>query len=405
MTKEDLLKIIGDGKHSVTFVLRSGSIWCYDITKHSDLCLKNPYGTERIYVRTRDGEYPMAGLEDIDRAFVGVTKTLESTFGYIGSDPEFFYEKDGVVVPSSEVLTTDFPHVIRDGVQGELNPSPDSCRQRSGGHFLEALNQAIDFGMLAGAELSLKQAVEVPDSVWDRMSEQDKEFGCNPTLNVYKEDIEKPSGTETRLRSAGGHVHISLSKVHKLRHRTFVKLLDIVVGNTLVLIDRDPANKARRTIYGRAGEYRLKEYGVEYRVPSNFWIRHYILWSGLAALVRNAIALLTNGHGRALLRHMDMDKVREAINNNDYELALENYKRFVEYLDKHCISFGVGLGLTYREKFLIWATNKNPLSYFPSNASELRSYFEQRKGYGEGRFIYSGGGFEYFLNKIVKHDS
>ena len=404
MTREDILKIIGDGKQSITFVLDSGSMWCYDISRHSEIGIKDYFGTDRISVKINGNTFHAVELRTIVRAFVGVTKVLKSTFAYIGSDPEFFYEKDGVVVPSSEVLASDHTHVIRDGVQGELNPSPDNCRQRSGARFLEALEEAIGYGMLAGADLSLKQAVEVPDSVWDRMSDQDKEFGCNPTLNVYKEDIEKPSGTETRLRSAGGHVHISLSKAHKLRHRTFVKLLDIVVGNTLVLIDRDPANKTRRTIYGRAGEYRLKEYGVEYRVPSNFWIRHYILWSGLAALVRNAIALLTNGHGRALLRHMDMDKVREAINNNDYDLALENYKRFISYLDKNNLSFDVGLGLTLREKFLVWATSKNPLSYFPSNASELRSYFEQRKVYS-GRFIYDGGGFEYFLNNIVKHDS
>ncbi len=53
-----------------------------------------------------------------------------------GCDPEFFFLKDGEVVESASVIVDgrsgDRNIIITDGVQAELNPQPDTCRQSLG---------------------------------------------------------------------------------------------------------------------------------------------------------------------------------------------------------------------------------------------------------------------------------
>ena len=45
--------------------------------------------------------------------------------------------------------------------------------------------------------------------------------------------------------------------------------MDLFLGCPSIILDKD--NK-RRELYGKAGAYRNKPYGVEYRTLSNFWL-------------------------------------------------------------------------------------------------------------------------------------
>jgi hypothetical protein len=47
--------------------------------------------------------------------------------------------------------------------------------------------------------------------------------------------------------------------------------LDITLGLRTLDWDRD---RIRRSMYGKAGAYRPKPYGIEYRTPSNKWVSH-----------------------------------------------------------------------------------------------------------------------------------
>jgi hypothetical protein len=66
-----------------------------------------------------------------------------------------------------------------------------------------------------------------------------------------------------------------------------VKQLDWYLGGWSLKHDSDPT---RRTLYGRAGACRLKSYGVEYRVLSNFWMttadRRKAVWNRMQLAVK-----------------------------------------------------------------------------------------------------------------------
>jgi hypothetical protein len=62
----------------------------------------------------------------------------------------------------------------------------------------------------------------------------------------------------------GGHIHISEYNVDLIRY------MDLYLGVPSILMDTDTR---RRELYGKAGAYREKPWGLEYRVLSNFWYK------------------------------------------------------------------------------------------------------------------------------------
>lgn len=104
-------------------------------------------------------------------------------------------------------------------------------------------------------------------------------FGCQPDLCVWTRSINEPTSHEmmsfptlngvVSYRVAGAHVHVSFTCAGEesslVEKELMVKALDCYVGLPLTIIssmkDRD-----RRKFYGRAGAFRIKPYGIEYRV-------------------------------------------------------------------------------------------------------------------------------------------
>lgn len=304
-----------------------------------------------------------------------VKKVIEYRFSpYFGCDPELFITTgSGEVVGAEKVLPEDGNlnvsksslygggnNIVLDGVQIELNPPPDPCRAN--------LSNSIQAAMIKLREhlktqwemkVSFASVVSVDQKELDSLSEKAKVFGCMPSENVYDKGATVTANPTTYLkRSAGGHIHLGLSRVPAMmeRREDLVKLMDILVGNTCVLIDRDPEAAERRKNYGRAGEHRLPTHGLEYRTLSNFWMRSYPLMSFVMGMSRFACNVLDEEMAESLnaqkrdaylkqypgwpafselLEKVNLQEVKEAINENDLQLALKNWEVVKGFISDH----------------------------------------------------------------------
>jgi hypothetical protein len=111
-----------------------------------------------------------------------------------------------------------------------------------------------------------------PESLQSRQAQV---FGCEPDFNAWEmceNNVDRSDPEIANLRTAGGHIHVSFlengatpSLEAGIR---LVKVLDVTLGLPSIL--RDP-DSTRRLLYGKAGAFRPKPYGIEYRTLSNFW--------------------------------------------------------------------------------------------------------------------------------------
>ena len=310
---------------------------------------------------------------------------FEPSFGTVfGCDPEIFVtrasgrvRKRRAAVGSERFLPPagiygDGSGVTRDGVQAELHITPGGCRQGAAGRLASAmtlLNAAVE---AARAELRIpslavtfKPMISLTPADLRQLSPEARQLNCKPSLNAYGRKQVIVDGNTYTHRTASGHIHLGTGLITKklVDPVDVVKILDVLVGIPTVLIDRDPSQIIRREIYGLAGEYRLPKHGLEYRVPSNFWLLDYKLASmifGLARLAANvAEGFIRNSRQQwakdALLDRVDFDKVQQAINTNDVDIALCIYKEsirpFAEQLPVY-YSFGSGTVMDNFEYFI-----------------------------------------------------
>lgn len=273
----------------------------------------------------------------------------------LGCDPEFFFKSKGEVIGAEkfipeEGIAHDANHggqskFIIDGVQAELNPSPSNCRANLANEIAACFNMLSKQITKSGKDISVdfSRTIEISKENLMELNEKAREFGCAPSMSTNKKKaaikINKIDPMEYRIRAAGGHIHIGKTDFNKgltraltTDHIKTVNMLDILCGNTAVLVDRDEGNIERRKVYGRAGEFRLPEHGLEYRTLSNFWLTAYPLMSFSFGMARLAVQLVADERHsdefyEAFTSSVKAKKIRDAINNNDFDLAMENFKR------------------------------------------------------------------------------
>ena len=160
-------------------------------------------------------------------------------------------------------------------------------------------------------------------------SEQAQTFGCDPDYSVW---LMQPNHVDTsnpelrELRTAGGHVHVSFDidengtppGVEDVTR--VVKTLDLYLGVPSVLFDKDTT---RRAFYGKAGAFRPKSYGVEYRVLSGFWFSDPLYSDWVYESVHDAFRWLRNRRPERLDETLEQHSqdIQAAINNADKALA------------------------------------------------------------------------------------
>lgn len=203
----------------------------------------------------------------------------------VGCDPELFVRKDGSLVSGYGLIpgTKRQPHPVKDGavqVDGmalEFNTKPAATQEQ----FLNNIKSVMQelAGMIPGYELVPESVANFGLEYIKKQPREATELGCDPDYNAYIMDANpKPDG-EVPFRTASGHVHIGWTEgeeAHENAHFTrcgmVAKQMDILLGVPSILFDADGA--ARRELYGKAGCFRPKSYGVEYRTLSNKWLKN-----------------------------------------------------------------------------------------------------------------------------------
>lgn len=212
----------------------------------------------------------------------------------IGADPELFIinTKTSQVVSAIGLIpgekgnpyrSPDMPEGFGleiDNILAEFNIPPVSIGELgcddAGVEFIHNIeymkNYIKDYVSAKDPNLGIlcKASMEVPD---DQLKDPGAlEFGCDPDFNVYTGSVNpKPEPTNTNLRSAGFHIHIGYDNFNIDDSLNIVKRLDLYLGLTSVILDPDTK---RRSLYGKAGCFRLTDYGVEYRVISSAMMRN-----------------------------------------------------------------------------------------------------------------------------------
>lgn len=245
----------------------------------------------------------------------------------IGADPELFVQNDAGVFINGHGLVPgnkENPHKVADGavqVDGmalEFNINPAASRQEFVNN-VKSVRAQLDAMVLGGRVVAAPVARFDPDYFKQQPAES-LELGCDPDYNAWIMAPNMPPEGDQPFRTAAGHIHTGwTSGEDVLDFDFFMKCGEIIrhLDNTVGLwtVVQDPDSHERRSMYGRAGSFRPKPYGVEYRVPSNFWVDSCP--GEMYDQVMSAMNQYDNGNV------LDNEEVVDIINNSDTQAAEE----------------------------------------------------------------------------------
>lgn len=215
----------------------------------------------------------------------------------IGADPEFFVRKAtksgrGQFISAHDLVpgTKEAPYKVEhgavqvDGMALEYNIDPASSAEEFVFNNLAVLTQLKKM-VGPGLEFVFNPVCHFSDRVWANASEEEQVLGCTPDFNAYTGEQNPVPNNKAKFRTASGHIHIGWtegaapdSPEHFADCQIIIRELDTIFS----WIYHDQCNQGlvkkvdelkRRRLYGRAGAFRPKSYGCEYRTPSNTWLK------------------------------------------------------------------------------------------------------------------------------------
>lgn len=244
----------------------------------------------------------------------------------VGCDPEFFLKAaDGNFIGAfhylkgtkwhPESIDQDGSAILHDNVMVEFNTAPASNREqfilsvdKVLHHLRLRLPEEVEFSFLPSAHFQLNAL----------RSRAAKEFGCEPDFNAWLEGERNPNihCADRTLRTSGGHIHVGFEDSDQAARLNLIQHMDVFLGIPSILLDS--GGSERRLMYGKAGAFRPKAYGAEYRVLSNFWLQSQELkgWAFDATL--ETIGQLNEDF---CLDEEDVPLIVPTINNSDHKTA------------------------------------------------------------------------------------
>lgn len=258
----------------------------------------------------------------------------------IGTDPEFFMKK-------GEKYVSAIPHIAG---------SKHAPAQLPSGGTIQRDNVAVEFATVPAKDkddfvnqvrASMKDALSMipkdhtlavepsADFDEDQLDHPEAlEFGCDPDYNAWTVEMnEKPWCGSSGFRSCGAHIHVGglddngqpiegLEFLLDFKGKiNMVKGMDLFHGAVSTVLDNSEAAIRRRELYGKAGSHRPTEYGVEYRVLSNYWMKSPTLVMLMDSMTRDVADLVGSGKLEAILAEVGEDELQNVINDGNVEAA------------------------------------------------------------------------------------
>jgi hypothetical protein len=250
----------------------------------------------------------------------------------VGCDPEIFVKQNGVFLSAHNLIKGDkknpqkvpYGAVQVDGMALEFNIDPAHSEEE----FVLNVQQvfATIKAMVPTYEVV---ATPVADFSLEYLSAQPKEaleLGCDPDFNAWNSLANPRPDGDLPMRTASGHVHIGwadgksiLDASHLNDCELVARQCDFYLGLPSLIYD---SNTRRRTMYGKAGAYRPKSYGVEYRTLSNAWLNSKELMAWVYRATQKAVTSVMEGN---ILSEKYGD-IQDIINNSDVKAAMSIIK-------------------------------------------------------------------------------
>lgn len=250
----------------------------------------------------------------------------------IGTDPEFFPSKQGRIVSVAGLLgcskdkKLELASDVRlqeDNVLAEFDINP----QRGFEAFNDNVSRGLDLVNKKLAELDMELAYGVSSHIYSEeelksFGESAFVFGCTPDFNAYSGlKNPSPSASNPGLRTAGGHIHIGYAEAAEVSMKTQQLagvLCDYYLSLISVLLDPDTR---RKELYGKASCIRFKDYGIEYRSLSNFWVDNKTNRKTVYDQVEKVVKNLNMDHLMELHAKFPIEQLHQVINTNDVRTA------------------------------------------------------------------------------------
>lgn len=205
-----------------------------------------------------------------------------------------------------------------DNVGAELTIPP--CRTKE--EFYKYITEGRDGidRILSEHWLATKAVSSLRYSLEELLDPKAMEFGCEPAFDVYNQcEANRPTPEEVgNLRSFGAHIHIGWEGPKDFEIlETLVKICDLFLGVPSVLIDRD---QDRRTIYGGPGEFRICDYGIEYRTLGGYMLSSKVYIEWMFEQTMKAVDFFNKQEHFEKLFSAGYD-IKECISSGDLEIA------------------------------------------------------------------------------------
>lgn len=202
----------------------------------------------------------------------------------LGADPEIFVSKGGKLVSAHGLIAGDKKAPLKvkqgavqvDGMALEFNIDPANSEKE----FVSNIDTVM--GILAAMVPEYKlETIPVANFGIDYIRSQPdkaKELGCDPDFDAWIADVNPRPNGEVPFRSAAGHIHFGfidecdapIGDYGFIQYcSSCVRELDFYLALPSLFYDADTQ---RRELYGKAGAFRPKPYGFEYRTLSNQWL-------------------------------------------------------------------------------------------------------------------------------------